>query len=720
MIRIGAFLLMAATAFALSACKSETPKQSALRPAQDDVRLAPTRTAAAVTSPEDYRRGRLREAMRGLGYDTGRVVVDEQFAATIAERGDRLAARAAFNRGESLLAENDFIGAVAALTRAVVITPDQPAFYAALGWALVGKGLDTEAEATFRTGLDLEPDSVALRFRLADVLQRQGRLDDARNAFERVLELDPTHGDAHGRLAVLRYYAGDTVAAWSHVGAAAAAGYPVPPQLFSLLNGEIPRAPLAMAGPTPKIGPQVRMDVAGGKFAANETSAASTEKTPLEVVGVWNDWRRSTPSEIINMGVAVSLDGGLTWTDFLVRPPLPNQSNVEGDPMTAYDNRTGTLWVGAISFAGNGGLYVARKVPGSTLFEPSVMARAGGGADKCWMAAGAAPNDPNQTRVYIAYNQGVLRSSDMGTTWTGPVPLATGIGFLPRVGPNGELYVAYWDLSNGVMLKRSLDGGLNFTTHRMATRLDVWGVQDGSRFPGTFRVPAFSYLAVDLKDGTLYCVYFDTTNRVGINYNVDLYFTKSTDKGDTWTPPVIINKDATPPGDQFFPWLEVDRLARIHMVFFDSRNTIQDDNTVHGMFDAYYMTSCDRGATWQEYRLTPTPFDSDNDGLNRPSQFLGDYNGLALAQNRVYPCYLSTQNGDPDIFTNVILWYTLGDLNCDGVVNNFDIDPFVLALTDPAGYAQKFPNCDRLLADCNGDGVVDNFDIDPFVKLLTP
>jgi len=61
-----------------------------------------------------------------------------------------------------------------------------------------------------------------------------------------------------------------------------------------------------------------------------------------------------------------------------------------------------------------------------------------------------------------------------------------------------------------------------------------------------------------------------------------------------------------------------------------------------------------------------------------------------------------------------------GDLNCDGLVNNFDIDPFVLALTDPAGYAQKFPNCDRMRADCNRDGQVDNFDIDPFVELLTP
>jgi len=63
--------------------------------------------------------------------------------------------------------------------------------------------------------------------------------------------------------------------------------------------------------------------------------------------------------------------------------------------------------------------------------------------------------------------------------------------------------------------------------------------------------------------------------------------------------------------------------------------------------------------------------------------------------------------------------YGRGDLNCDGKVNNFDIDPFVLALTNPTGYAQKFPSCDRLLADCNGDGAVNNFDIDPFVKLLT-
>lgn len=60
-----------------------------------------------------------------------------------------------------------------------------------------------------------------------------------------------------------------------------------------------------------------------------------------------------------------------------------------------------------------------------------------------------------------------------------------------------------------------------------------------------------------------------------------------------------------------------------------------------------------------------------------------------------------------------------GDMNCDGVVNNFDIDAFVLALTDTEAYYAAYPYCNPLLGDINGDGLVNNFDIDPFVELLT-
>jgi len=60
----------------------------------------------------------------------------------------------------------------------------------------------------------------------------------------------------------------------------------------------------------------------------------------------------------------------------------------------------------------------------------------------------------------------------------------------------------------------------------------------------------------------------------------------------------------------------------------------------------------------------------------------------------------------------------LGDVNCDGSINVFDIDPFVLALVDPAAYATAHPGCRIDNADCNGDGDVNVFDIDPFVWLL--
>jgi hypothetical protein len=63
--------------------------------------------------------------------------------------------------------------------------------------------------------------------------------------------------------------------------------------------------------------------------------------------------------------------------------------------------------------------------------------------------------------------------------------------------------------------------------------------------------------------------------------------------------------------------------------------------------------------------------------------------------------------------------YPRGDLNCDGVVNYDDIDRFVLALSDPAGYAAGYPDRRRLNGDCNCDGFVDFDDISAFVAILS-
>ncbi|MCH8807484.1 MAG: hypothetical protein IH986_15560 [Planctomycetes bacterium] len=55
------------------------------------------------------------------------------------------------------------------------------------------------------------------------------------------------------------------------------------------------------------------------------------------------------------------------------------------------------------------------------------------------------------------------------------------------------------------------------------------------------------------------------------------------------------------------------------------------------------------------------------------------------------------------------------DMNCDGLVNGGDIDPFFQALGDPAAWQAAHPNCPLLcVGDINGDGRVDGGDIDPF------
>jgi hypothetical protein len=411
---------------------------------------------------------------------------------------------------------------------------------------------------------------------------------------------------------------------------------------------------LLMAGPSVPalwaqvtVGPQVQIDTGRGFQPCNETTISAAKSNPLHLVAGWNDYREGTP----RTGVGLSLDGGKTWSDFLLRPPPQFQASVEGDPMTCYDDRTGTLWAGGMSFAGNGGIFVARKDPLASTFQPAVMARISGGVDKGWMAAGPAPGNPNSTRVYCAYNEGCIRSADLGNTWSAPVSLGLGLGFLPRVSPStGHLYVTYWDTGTGVMLRRSTDGGVSFGPPILiATRMDVWGI-DGSRFPGNFRVASLNALAQDPNTGTLYCIYPDTTNIASNGSNVDLYFCKSTDDGLTWSVPVVLNSDATPPGDQFFPWLEVDAQGRLHLTFFDTRNVVQPDSAPFGFIDAYYATSTNQGASWTEIRLTPNSFSSQFDGFN--GTFMGDYLGLSTAGHLSMPVYPTTQNGNNDVFVN--------------------------------------------------------------------
>ncbi|MFH1745882.1 MAG: hypothetical protein ABIG44_02445 [Planctomycetota bacterium] len=60
----------------------------------------------------------------------------------------------------------------------------------------------------------------------------------------------------------------------------------------------------------------------------------------------------------------------------------------------------------------------------------------------------------------------------------------------------------------------------------------------------------------------------------------------------------------------------------------------------------------------------------------------------------------------------------LGDLNCDGAVDVYDIDPFICAVSPNCDYATQYPDCNPITGDCNADGIVNAYDIDGFIELL--
>lgn len=70
-------------------------------------------------------------------------------------------------------------------------------------------------------------------------------------------------------------------------------------------------------------------------------------------------------------------------------------------------------------------------------------------------------------------------------------------------------------------------------------------------------------------------------------------------------------------------------------------------------------------------------------------------------------------------FENPCAGYLRGDSNGNNLVNNFDIDAFVLAIVDPVEYSAQYGAAAlRCRNDLNNDATVDNFDIDLFVQCL--
>lgn len=418
----------------------------------------------------------------------------------------------------------------------------------------------------------------------------------------------------------------------------------------------------------PILGPQFRVSIDPISKSASETTGAAT-KDGMEIVAGFVDFR---PGNVFRNAFALTSNGGQSWAHVVLRPPVGFEANTEADPMTAYDPRTNTLFAGGISAAKC--IYVARKTPGQNTFGPAMIARIADWPDKGWMAAGPRPGLPNSTRLYITYNEGIIWSDDLGASWVPPVGLGQGYGFLPRVGAQGELFLTYWDGFWGIKFTKSLDGGQTWSTVvQPGTRLASWGVESYG-IPGTFRNFTNNTMAVNPVNGDIVIVWVDQTNIVNNQKNLDLYMSKSSDQGATWTDATRLPfRPLNQVSDMIFPWVEFTKDGRLHLFSMDtSYDPGQIDGVPHGLWDQVYFYSDDSGSTWSpRMRLTPVSWDSffDGNGYN----FLGDYQGMAASDKSVFPIYPDTRLGESEAHGNKIFnpieWPTSFELSSGSLIS---------------------------------------------------
>ncbi|TGE15262.1 T9SS type A sorting domain-containing protein [Hymenobacter elongatus] len=387
----------------------------------------------------------------------------------------------------------------------------------------------------------------------------------------------------------------------------------------------------------------------------NETSIAINPKNTQQLVAGAN----------LNNQYS-SLDGGRTWTWRTLTSPY----SVWGDPVVVADT-TGAFYyfhlsnpgATSIGFPFIDRLLVQRTASATTPFgfRSFFGLNAPKQQDKEWVAVDRKTNALYATWTeFDAYGSLNTRDStrilftkslDQAQTWSKPQRIsfyggnavdedATVEGAVPAVGPNGEIYTT-WAGPRGIVFNRSLDAGQTWLP-RERTILSQPGGWDYA-VPGIYRANGLPVTACDASAGPHRGnVYVNWTDQRNGPSDTDVWLARSTDGGQTWSAPTRVNND--PPGrHQFFTWMTIDqKTGYLWFVFYDRRN-YADTRT-----DVYGARSTDGGLTFQNFRLSQSPF-VPNEGA-----FFGDYTNITAHDNVVRPVWTRMDGTESSAWTALI------------------------------------------------------------------
>jgi hypothetical protein len=438
--------------------------------------------------------------------------------------------------------------------------------------------------------------------------------------------------------------------------------------------------PGATASPQPTFGANARVNQDIGAAPQNEPSITANPRDPTRLAAGSNDYRAFAPAfSDGHPGVYFSTDGGGSWSDAGGGPvpgilPAPtgyvwgsrdvSGQLAGGDPSLA-SGLDSDVYYGFIAFnsvsCSDGGVYVSKSTDAAATWTTPVRVRANSDTefqDKSYVTVDTNPSSPYSGRVYVSWTRfqtlscgGALTAtpialsySSSGASWSSPRTVsATGSicnqGSVPAVGIDGDVYVAWWNCDTTpqrILVAKSTNGGLFFSSPVQVAQV---ATIPSPLPPTAFRTNSFPAIATHPTNPNLLYVVWPS-DPAGTD-DADIFFSRSTDGGATWSAPLRVNDDATA-SDQFFPWISVGPDGRINVVFGDRR-----DDPGDALYHTYYAGSSDGGASFEaNVRVSDVASDP---GINFDGTFIGDYFNVASAS--VHPAWTDTRGGDQNIFT---------------------------------------------------------------------
>lgn len=359
-----------------------------------------------------------------------------------------------------------------------------------------------------------------------------------------------------------------------------------------------------------------------------------------------------------------SNNGGTNWT----LAGALSGANICCDPTVAWSADGAVAYTATL---GNG-VYVYRSTDnGQTWGTNVIVPTTDGNVDKEYLHVDSAPSSPNKDNVYICWHlnniQKFARSTNQGVSFQTPLTFSAepaGIGCDLSSDTAGNLYYVYPDNDGSkIRVLKSTNGGTSFATSVVAaSTLAVFDFP----IPAMPARHAFVYAAsdVDLSNSafkdTIYIAYTDATAVPGAtaaNNHAVVRVAYSRNGGTSWTIKTPHETTDTATVDRFHPWLKVDQNGRVHVVYYDTRNSAARDGV-----DFYYSYSNDGGATWS----TPSRLTSINTPKPADSFEWGDYNGMDMALSKAVGIF--TDNRSEDASGNTQDVYSATDFAVTGAL----------------------------------------------------